>query len=84
MSNNVSKCESKLTELDIITKYFSVKELSYWKQFGITLDILKMYDVHSVKFMIVNGNVVKDNKFTFAYRFGNKYKIYRPHDKERK
>lgn len=67
-------------------KDFTQKELNWWNSYGITLDILKKFDVYSCKNIFLNGElfktIYKDN-FMFGYYGGKKdnlelWRIYFP------
>jgi len=55
---------------------------NYWKPYGITLEILKKYNVYFVQTLWINGNInYTFNKYdpAYAYRLtNNEYKIYFP------
>ena len=62
-------------------KDYSDKDLLYWKQFGIDLEILEYFDVHSISHYFINGLSfeIKKNELGFAYyEQPYKYKIYLP------
>lgn len=54
-SGNVLE-ETKHANIQIEAKDFSEKELNWWKEFGISYDILKKFRVYSVKSVFLNGN----------------------------
>ena len=67
-------------------KDFTQKELNWWNSYGITLDILKKFNVYSCKNIFLNGElfktIYKDN-FMFGYYGGKKdnlelWRIYFP------
>lgn len=74
------------TIIQIEKKDFSIEELNWWKQFGITKELLKKYNVYSCKHVFLNGTLkVKStpNNFIFGYYFGKQdgrelWKIYMP------
>jgi len=61
--------------------YFKTIDFDYWKQFGITPDILEFYDVRKVDKAWINGKLwyIK-NDFDPCYRYleKDKIKLYRP------
>ena len=73
------------------TKPFSAKELSYWRKYGITEDVLNKYKVLSLlsyssfrssdneKFTIYS----KEQEPMYLYSFGLSVKVYRPFSKVR-
>ena len=67
-------------------KDFTQEELNWWNSYGITLDILKKFNVYSCKNIFLNGElfktIYKDN-FMFGYYGGKKdnlelWRIYLP------
>ncbi|HJV77769.1 MAG TPA: bifunctional DNA primase/helicase [Paludibacter sp.] len=69
----------------IKVKQFSELELTYWQQYGITQDVLKRYQVVSLKEFASENNEGKPYKLTpsdkepiFAYQGKRYLKLYRP------
>lgn len=48
--------ETKSADIQVELKEFSKKELEWWKEFGISLEILKKFKVFSIKSVFLNGN----------------------------
>ena len=82
----ITECESSTIEVEI--KEFSKSELEYWQQYNITPDLLKLFNVYSIKKVFLNGNYhcssSKSNPI-FGYYFGKHkttkkdlWKIYFP------
>lgn len=72
--------------LSIVEQAFSLEEIKFWKQFGVSLSVLKTFQVVSVKTCSgINrqGNSYelksKPNEPMFAYKQQNHIKIYRPY-----
>ena len=69
------------TEIGIVRQPFTDVDKNYWKQFGISIDTLKKFNVFSIKYFLCN-NVVKgtykDTSPMYAYKVYDKFKIYRP------
>lgn len=69
------------TNIGIVRQPFNDVDKRYWKQFGITLDTLKKFNVFSIKYFLCN-NVVrgtyKDTDPMYAYKVYDRFKIYRP------
>lgn len=72
-------------------KDFSEDELKWWLKFGITKEILEMYNVYSVKHVFLNGKLHSSSSHkspVFGYYFGNtedgieKWKIYYPNKRK--
>jgi hypothetical protein len=82
LPNKEIKIEDKKdTIFQIKKKNYSDKDLLYWKQFGINLEILEYFDVHSISHYFINGLSfeIKKNELGFAYyEQPYKYKIYLP------
>lgn len=73
------------SSLSIIDQAFSLEEIKFWKQYGITLSVLEAFQVVSVK--ICSGVNRQNNPYEFksnpnepmfAYKQQNHIKIYRP------
>jgi hypothetical protein len=68
-------------DIRVTLTYFKSKDFEYWKQFGITPDILELYDVRKVDKAWINGKLwyIK-NDFDPCYRYleKDKIKLYRP------
>lgn len=82
--------QTKVKPYKITRKNFSPKELSFWQQSGITIDILKQYKVVSINEFISENSDCKpfsfrstDNEPLFAYVGKNRIKLYRPFSNSR-
>ena len=79
----------KEVKIQVQIKEFSRKELEYWNQYGITLEILKKFNVYSVSKFWTNKSLTaissKDDPI-FAYYFPDSehIKVYRPLNKKYK
>lgn len=66
------------------SREYTKRDLQYWKQYHITEDILKEYDVRSVRLLLNELSeivyTVPQRTLTFAYVIYNKVKLYRPED----
>ena len=81
----ISLALKKAKPYSVLQQNFSAKELSFWEQYGVTADILKIYKVVSLKeFRSENSEgkpftlTVLDNEPIFAYQGKRYVKIYRP------
>lgn len=82
----IPKITNSITVLGAEIKEYSQEEINWWKQYGITTDILKKFNVFSVKTVFLNGRIVStanSNRFIFGYYLGCKeeteiWKIYFP------
>lgn len=78
----IEKAKKEITEfvLRITSKPFTKEGLAYWSEYGITEDVLQLYDIKQlshVTTMIMQVSLGKE--LAFAYCFGDyKYKILRP------
>lgn len=63
---------------------FTERDIAYWKQYYITPEILKLFNVKSVHKLLDDNNVVKytvsQRTLTFAYIIFDRLKLYRPED----
>lgn len=69
------------TIIGVVKQDFTPVDISYWEQFGITINTLLKFKVSSIRYYLCNG-IVKaiyklDNPM-FAYQVYDRFKIYRP------
>ena len=73
--------DSGPANIGIVRQPFTSIDKQYWKQFGISIDTLKKFNVFSIKYFLCN-NVVrgtyKDTSPMYAYKVYDRFKIYRP------
>ena len=77
----VKTVDSGPTEIGIVRQPFTEADRKYWKQFHISLDTLKKFNVFSIKYFLCNRVVrgtYKENNPMYAYKVYDKFKIYRP------
>ncbi len=76
------KPESKVEAIISVNSkdQFTEDGLAFWKSFHITKDILNRYDVTELYGATINGNQLGYKELAFAYRIGDKYKIYCPYN----
>lgn len=81
--------EKEFSKIEVEIQDFTDLELKWWEKYGITLDILKKYNVYSCKHVWLNGNLMlksQQNFPLFGY-YGKKYqgnelwRIYMPKTK---
>ena len=76
MAENASE-----TLIGIVRQPFTEVDKKYWKQFHISTDTLKKFNVFSIKYFLCNrvvrGTYKEDNPM-YAYKVYDKFKIYRP------
>lgn len=73
--------DSGPTDIGIVRQPFTDVDKQYWKQFHISLDTLKKFQVFSIKYFLCNRVVrgtYKENSPMYAYKIDDKFKIYRP------
>ena len=69
------------TDIGIVRQPFTEVDKKYWKQFHISIDTLKKFNVFSIKYFLCNGVVrgtYKEDNPMYAYKVYEKFKIYRP------
>ena len=70
-----------VTDIGIVRQPFTEVDKRYWKQFHISIDTLKKFNVFSIKYFLCNrvvrGTYKEDNPM-YAYKVFDKFKIYRP------
>jgi 5S rRNA maturation endonuclease (ribonuclease M5) len=81
-TNNYSKrVNSGVTDIGIVRQPFTEVDKKYWKQFHISIDTLKKFNVFSIKYFLCNrvvrGTYKEDNPM-YAYKVYDRFKIYRP------
>lgn len=73
--------DSGPTEIGIVRQPFTEVDKKYWKQFHISIDTLKKFQVFSIKYFLCNRVVrgtYKEDSPMYAYKVYDKFKIYRP------
>jgi len=77
------------TDIEIKSRYFTKKDVEYWKQYSISLydliDNHKNYKIIPIEHYKINNKIkiIPDN-ISYAYIFDNKKKIYTPYSENRK
>jgi len=69
------------TKIGIVRQDWTDIDINYWSKFGISLDTLRLYDVFSIKYYLQNDvvrGIYNDKSPMYAYKVGDKFKIYRP------
>ena len=69
------------TDIGIVRQPFTEADKRYWKQFHISIDTLKRFNVFSIKYFLCNRVVrgtYKEDSPMYAYKVYDKFKIYRP------
>ena len=75
------KASEYYTDIGIVRQPFTEVDKQYWKQFHISIDTLKKFNVFSIKYFLCNRVVrgtYKETNPMYAYKVYDKFKIYRP------
>lgn len=70
-----------LTDIGIVRQNFTEIDKEFWKQFHISMETLKKYQVFSIKYFLCNDvvrGIYKNDNPMYAYKVYNRFKIYRP------
>lgn len=87
ITNNTKLVSSKQyippteTVIGVVRQEFTDVDINYWKQFNISINTLKKFNVNSIKYYLCNGIVkgtYKRESPMYAYKVYNNFKIYRP------
>ena len=81
VSTYTKTVNSGLTDIGIVRQPFTEVDKQYWKQFHISIDTLKKFNVFSIKYFLCNSVVrctYKEDNPMYAYKVDDKFKIYRP------
>lgn len=73
--------DSGPTNIGIVRQPFTDVDKRYWKQFHISIDTLRKFQVFSIKYFLCNRVVrgtYKETSPMYAYKVDDKFKIYRP------
>lgn len=70
------------------SRKWSLKDISFWGQFGITIKTLERYNVEPISYIFINDKILKCDDHTYCF-IENKdgvqtYKIYQPYNKKYK
>ena len=80
-NNHIKLVGSGVTDIGIVRQPFTDVDKRYWKQFHISIDTLKTFNVFSIKYFLCNNTVrgiYKEDNPMYAYKVDDKFKIYRP------
>ena len=77
---------NRLKEIPLEKKHFSNKEIDYWMEYGISIEILNKYGVFPLKEIYGQKAIENDLVFDpiFCYSYSGANKIYRPFSKRQK
>jgi len=79
--NTYTSVQSSYSNIGIVRQPFNELDKLYWKQFHISVDTLRRYNVFSIKYFLCNGVVkgtYKEESPMYAYKVYDRFKIYRP------
>jgi len=70
----------KYSLIQVMTKPFTLEELSYWNQYHQSLDDLRAENIYSIKKIFLNKQLfpVKETELKFGYLYDGHWKIYKP------
>lgn len=74
------------SNIQVVVKAFTNNELAYWNQYHQSIDDLKANNVYSLSKVYLNKQLFSSglDELRFGYLYDNKWKIYRPHAKDKK
>ena len=73
------------SNIQVVVKAFTNDELAYWNQYHQSLDDLKANNVYSISKVYLNKQLFSvPFELRFGYLYDDKWKIYRPHAKDKK
>lgn len=75
------KISNNAINIGIVRQPFTDVDKRYWKQFHISIETLKLYQVFSIKYFLCNNfvrGIYKEDSPMYAYKVYDKFKIYRP------
>ena len=74
--------EKKRSEIQVRVRDWDYRDAAYWKQFGISKKLLRIFDVQPITHYWINEQRFSCNSISYRYRFDCGYKIYRPLEKD--
>ena len=80
------KAAKTYSHIQVITKKFTKEELAYWAQYHQDIEDLKANNVYSISKVYLNKQLFPApvGELRFGYLYGDKWKIYRPHAKDKR
>jgi DNA primase len=80
------KTAKTYSHIQVITKKFTNEELAYWAQYHQDIEDLKANNVYSISKVYLNKQLFPApiGELRFGYLYGDKWKIYRPHAKDKR
>ena len=74
--------EKRPAKIKVRTRDWTQEDLDFWIQFGITKDVLIIFDVLPITHYWINEQRFSCPSISYRYKFDCGYKIYRPLEKE--
>ena len=78
------KMPKKQTIIQKRRRHWNKDDKNFWSKYLISKEILLTFGVEPISHYWINGNRFTCKSITYAYRFGNKFKIYAPYEEENK
>tara|TARA_R110001583_G_scaffold109576_3_gene258428 strand:+ start:11631 stop:12632 length:1002 start_codon:yes stop_codon:yes gene_type:complete len=72
----------KVTVIKKKRRSWEKRDAEFWLKFGINKEILSIFAVEPISYYWINENRFSCKTITYAFRFGNKFKIYAPYEKD--
>lgn len=70
--------ERKATIIKKKARKWSALDESFWGQYHIPIEVLPKYNIEPIDYFWINEFRYKSEPLCYAYRFGDRYKIYQP------
>ena len=74
----------KVTIIKKKRRNWQKKDAEFWSKYSINREILSIFAVEPIDYYWINENRFSCKTITYAFRFGNKFKIYAPYEKDLK
>ena len=71
--------DKKLIIIKKRTRTWAIQDANFWKKYNIGKKILSIFDVTPIDYYWINCDRFRCEKITYAFKIGNKYKIYAPY-----
>ena len=75
-------CIRDRSRISVKIRRWNYQDKVYWEQFGITEDILRIFDVQPITHVWINEQRFSCSSISYRYRFDCGYKIYRPLERD--
>ena len=76
--------DKKVTIIKKKRRPWYTKDALFWMKYRITKEILTIFAVEPIDYYWINENRFSCKTITYAFRFGNKFKIYAPYEQDLK